>query len=440
MTWSIIFSGCRFATLERIAVSIAVVSLIALIVVIVVSCVNQKLNPGLLALSAALLIGFFYGGMTEGAIVDFFPSRLFVMIVAMSLVFGAAHSNGTLEKITQRAIYLIKGQRVLLPILIFVFAFMLSAIGPGNIITTAVLAPLAMLLAKKHKVSEILIGIMLCTGANAGALSPFAPTGVILIGLLEKISLSTSLIWVVFLVAAVLQSISAFSAYFIFLIRTKRRGVSLLSNKNEQFEIQVNPFTVQQKITVALIGLLLAGVLVVKLPLTVMAVFVAVLLFVFRVADEETVIKLVPWSTIIMVSGIAILISLMEKTGGLTLATDFIVSVTSSGSINAVLAFVTGLVSAYSSSSGVVMPAFIPLLPGLAAKMNITDIVPLVIAVAVGSHMVDVSPLSTLGALTIAAIEDKETRNRTFKYLMVWGMSMSIVGGILAFVFLDVLR
>ncbi|MBP7842442.1 hypothetical protein KA017_00370 [Candidatus Woesebacteria bacterium] len=440
MSWSIIFVGCRFATLERIAVSIAVVSLIALVVVIVVSCVNQKLNPGLLALSAALLIGFFYGGMTEGAIVDFFPSRLFVMIVAMSLVFGSAHSNGTLEKITQRAIYLIKGQRVLLPILIFVFAFMLSAIGPGNIITTAVLAPLAMLLAKKHKVSEILIGIMLCTGANAGALSPFAPTGVILIGLLEKISLSTSLIWVVFLVAAVLQSISAFSAYFIFLIRTKRRGVSLLSNKNEQFEIQVDPFTVQQKITVALIGLLLAGVLIAKLPLTVMAVFVAVLLFVFRVADEETVIKLVPWSTIIMVSGIAILISLMEKTGGLTLATDFIVSVTSSGSINAVLAFVTGLVSAYSSSSGVVMPAFIPLLPGLAAKMNITDIVPLVIAVAVGSHMVDVSPLSTLGALTIAAIEDKETRNRTFKYLMVWGMSMSIVGGILAFVFLDVLR
>lgn len=126
---------------------------------------------------------------------------------------------------------------------------MLSAIGPGNIIITAVLAPLAMLLAKKHKVSEILIGIMLCTGANAGALSPFAPTGVILIGLLEKFTFNKSYLGV-FLVVAVLQSISAFLAYFIFLMRTKRRGVSLLSNKNEQFEIQVDQFTVQQKITV----------------------------------------------------------------------------------------------------------------------------------------------------------------------------------------------
>ncbi len=141
-----------------------------------------------------------------------------------------------------------------------------------------------------------------------------------------------------------------------------------------------------------------------------------------------------------MVSGITILISLMEKTGGLTLATDFIASVTNPGSINAVLAFITGLVSAYSSSSGVVMPAFIPLIPGLAAKMNIFDLVPMVIAVAVGSHMVDVSPLSTLGALSIAAIENKDARNRTFKFLMIWGMSMSVVAGILAFMFLDLLK
>ncbi len=420
--------------------NIALFSLIALVIVIIISCVNQKLNPGLLALTAALSIGFFYGNMTEGSIIDFFPSRLFMMLVTMSLVFGSAHNNGTLEKITQRAMHLIKGQQILLPILIFVMAFLLSAIGPGNIIATAVLAPLAMLLAKKHKVSEIVIGIMLCTGANAGAMSPFAPTGVILIGLLEKISLSTSLIWIVFIVSSVLQSISALTAYFIFLIRTKRRGNSLTTQTAAHVSLQVEPFTMKQKITIILICTLLSGVLIAKIPLTIMAVFIAVLVFIFQLADEETVVKSMPWSTILMVSGIAILISLMEKTGGLTLATDFIASVTNPGSINAVLAFITGLVSAYSSSSGVVMPAFIPLIPGLAAKMNIFDLVPMVIAVAVGSHMVDVSPLSTLGALSIAAIENKDARNRTFKFLMIWGMSMSVVAGILAFMFLDLLK
>ena len=83
------------------------------------------------------------------------------------------------------------------------------------------------------------------------------------------------------------------------------------------------------------------------------------------------------------------------------------------------------------------MPAFIPLLPGLAAKMQIQDTVTLVISVAVGSHMVDVSPLSTLGALSLASVVDQSHRQRIFKMLMIWGMSMALVGSALAYVFLD---
>ena len=420
---------------------IALISLISLLAVIVLSCVNQKLNPGLLALLAAMSIGFFSGAVKVDAIIDFFPARLFVLLLSMSLVFGTAQINGSLEKLTQRAVYLIKGQQRLLPLLIFFLAFVLSAVGPGNIVATAVLAPMAMLLAKKHKVSELVMAIMLCTGANAGAFSPFAPTGVITVGLLESIAVSTSLIWIVFAASAGLQSVSALFAYGIFLLRTQKRlrimTQSVSETKNGIGTIE--KLTSKQKITLLLITALLAGVLVLKIPLTLMAVLVTVCMFAFNLADEQEVLETVPWSTIIMVSGIAILIGLMEKTGGLTLATDFIAKVTSAGSINAALAFITGLISAYSSSSGVVLPAFLPLLPGLAATMNIENITPMIIAVAVGSHMVDVSPLSTLGALSIAAVSEKEVRSRMFNYLLIWGMAMSVVAAILAYVFLDIL-
>ena len=36
-------------------------------------------------------------------------------------------------------------------------------------------------------------------------------------------------------------------------------------------------------------------------------------------------------------------------------------------SVNGVVAFLTGIVSVYSSTSGVVLPAFLPMVPGLAA-------------------------------------------------------------------------
>lgn len=425
--------------------SIAVVSLLALVVIVVISCFFTRLNPGLLAVFAAVTIGFYLGDLSVGQVLSFFPSKLFILLLSMTLIFGVAQENGTLEKITQRALYLIRGQEKLLPILIFVLAFLFSALGPGNIAAVAVLAPLAMFLAKKHSISPVLIAIMLCTGANAGAFSPFSPTGVVTLGLLEQISINTSLIWVVFGASAILQSISALFAYALFIFRTKQRTVArstqmqVLSKATEKQVFHLKKLASHQKITLILISSLLIGVVFIKIPLTIMAVTVAVALFLCNLAEEEKVLRLVPWGTIIMVTGIAVLIGLMEKVGGLDLATSFIASVTSSTVINGVLAFVSGLVSAYSSSSGVVLPAFIPLIPGLAEKTQILNTIPMVIAVAVGSHMVDVSPLSTLGALSIAAVDSKETRDRMFRVLMIWGMSMSLVAGVLAFIFLDLL-
>ena len=57
---------------------------------------------------------------------------------------------------------------------------------------------------------------------------------------------------------------------------------------------------------------------------------------------------------------------------------------------------------------------------------------PLMIAysINVGSHLVDVSPLSTLGALCLAAAPPSEDRQRLFRQLMAWGWSMVIVGAI----------
>ncbi len=419
--------------------SIAVISLVSLVLVILISCITQRLNPGLLALLAAVLISTATGYMSVVNITALFPSNLFILLVSMGLVFGTAHQNGTLEKLTQRAFRLIGGRRELLPFLIFFLAFVFSAVGPGNIIATAILAPMAMVLAKRQGMSQLLIAIMLCTGANAGAFSPVAPTGLITIGLLEKMNIQQNLIWVVFGASAVLQSLSALLAYAIHLFRSRRRHANARERSLEKIAVVVEPLSGQQKLTIGLIALLLIGVLVAKLPLILMALCIALVMFALKLSEEDVILKTIPWSTILMVSGIAILIGLMEKTGGLDLATNFLASAATPGTISGFLAFVSGLVSAYSSSSGVVLPAFLPLIPGLAEKMQIANLIPMVIAVAVGSHMVDVSPLSTLGALTLASVDDQQVRRRMFKLLMIWGLSMSIVAGVLAFVFLDLM-
>ena len=420
--------------------SVAVLSLLGLSVVIIVSCVLPKVNPGLLAILVALSLGTGLASLPVKAVIGNFPSDLFLLLVSICLVFGVANSNRSLPALTNRIVGLIKGRAVLLPLLFFLLSFALSALGPGNIAAVALLAVLAMTLAHQYKISPLLTAIMIATGANAGAFSPFSPTGVVAVRLMDQIGLETAqLQWVVFGGAAVMQSITALAAYGIFLIRRQRRmnGKIVKSNKVELFSPEEIAFGKTQWLTLVGILALLVGVIFFNVPLITMSLSVLLLFAFLGLGNPEEVLTHLPWSTILMVTGISVLIGLMEKVGGLDLATTLIAQTTAPHFINAVLAFITGIVSAFSSSSGVVMPAFIPLVPGLAEKMGLTNQVDMVVAIAVGSHMVDVSPLSTLGALALAAMPDQSQRGRVFKWLLIWGMAMAFVGAGMAYVLLD---
>ena len=72
-----------------------------------------------------------------------------------------------------------------------------------------------------------------------------------------------------------------------------------------------------------------------------------------------------PWSVIMMVCGVSVLIDVMDKAGGLNFLVEVMASVAGPTTICFWTAFVPAVISAYSSSSGVVMPMFLPMTPGL---------------------------------------------------------------------------
>jgi hypothetical protein len=59
------------------------------------------------------------------------------------------------------------------------------------------------------------------------------------------------------------------------------------------------------------------------------------------------------------------------------------------------------------------------------------DPVAIASAMNVGGHLVDVSPLSTIGALCIAALPASQDPKDLFNKLMAWGLSMTVVGAVL---------
>jgi len=135
---------------------------------------------------------------------------------------------------------------------------------------------------------------------------------------------------------------------------------------------------------------------------------------------------------IVMVCGVTVLISLVEKAQGLDLVVALVARIASPETVTAVVAFLTGVVSVYSSTSGVVLPAFLPIVPGLAAQLPGASALGIAMSMNIGGHLVDMSPLSTLGALCMAGAPPDETRP-LFNKLLAWGLSMTVVGAVLCY-------
>jgi signal transduction histidine kinase len=109
--------------------------------------------------------------------------------VGVTLLFGIALKNGTLEAITARLVKLCGHRTAILPLVFFFLSFALGAMGPGSIAATAIVAPLAMSAGLSARLPAFLLALMVSIGANAGTLSPISVTGIISVTQMERAGL-----------------------------------------------------------------------------------------------------------------------------------------------------------------------------------------------------------------------------------------------------------
>jgi hypothetical protein len=158
--------------------NLAWISLAALVIAVVGGIV-LRLNVGLLSFALAYLVGVGLGDMTPGQVTGGFPTSLFLVLTAVMLLFAQAQVNGTLNKLAHRSVGLARGNVGMVPIVFFALTLAVAVLGGGNIAAAALIAPVAMSAAGRLRISGFLMVIMVGNGANAGAYSPIAPTGIV---------------------------------------------------------------------------------------------------------------------------------------------------------------------------------------------------------------------------------------------------------------------
>lgn len=418
---------------------VSVLSLVALVIALIIACVSPK-NVGVLAIAFAFIVGQI-GHVPTAKIIGGFPLSLFMTLAGTTYLFGIAIANGTIDKFTKYSVKAVRGSVAILPIVMFFVAFILSALGPGHTAILALISAPCLLLAEEVGIPVFVMAMMVGNGAQAAAMSPIAPAGVIANSLAAKIGY-TGITWHLFWNTFLGHAVVGFAAYALF------GGLRLWKKQDEVskeavrriLDVPVEPFNYQQKITMVGVLVLMLFALVLKTDVGLTAFTIGAALTLLNASDENKAIKAMPWPTILLICGVTVLISLMQNVGGMALFAGFIAAVSTPDTATAVVGSVAGLISVYASTSGVIMPAFIPMIPDLLTKMGGGDGVALVYTVVLAGHIVDLSSLSPSGALLFGGAGPKTDKTKFFRQLLAWGFAMVFVGSFICWLFFTVLK
>ena len=327
----------------------------------------RKMNTGLLCIAFALLLGRM-AGISDAEIIKGFNASLFLMLLGVTYLFSLAQINGSLDLLAQKVISL-AGKRVyLIPIIIYVFS------------TLTVL------------------------GSCAGGLSPLAATGIIGANLCAEFGLTG--IENDFLMNGILS----FTIYAV-IVYILLGGYKLRSAAVEQKK-EVPCFNKRQLTTIAGIVVMVLMVMLLRINVGLVSFAVAAVLSFLRVSDESKAIRHIPWNTLLLITGVGVLMQLIIDLGGIEVLSNVLVSLMSAKSAAAVMGLTSGVMSWFSSSSGVVMPTLLPTVPHVAQQLGGVNEFELASSITTISHVAAISPLSTGGALALAAYASAANANQ----------------------------
>ncbi len=409
-----------------------IISFVFLAAAIAIGCLLKK-NMGAVSIGLALILGRIFG-VSDSAIIKSFNSSLFIMLLGVMFLFSIAQNNRTLELLARRAVVLCRGKVQLIPIVLFVFSAIVSALGPGLISTTALVAPLAIALAVETDVDPIRFVLFGALGAFAGGLSPITPSGIVAITVaadngIEGVDLAIALsMFLVMLLCAV-------GLYFLVFKWHKYKSTAPVHSSEggdsaDGFKRE-NIFTV--------IGLLLVavGAMVFEMNVGLISFAVSVVLLILGAADEADAFKKIPWSTLVMITGVGMLISVVTELGGIKLLSDIMEKIMNEYVASAVATIFSGVTSWVSSASGVVMPTYIPMVANWLESIPNLNAVDVVTGICIGANVAAFSPLSSCGAIMLAAYSNSkvvtpEGRQKMFNRLFVFSAACIGVSAIIA--------
>ena len=447
-----------------------VLSLVILLVIFVVATV-LPINMGALGFGAAFLLGTLVLGLDVDQILENFPTGLFLTLVGITYLFGIAQINGTVDLLIRGAIRLVGGRIAAIPWIMFAVTALL--VGIGALFAVAIVAPIALRFAFRYKINPLLMGMMVVHGALGGAFTPISVYGSFVNGLVGDSGLETSPLA---LTIAPLAFNAAIGVLIFFLLggrrllsaRTYRTddedgtgepaageavaagpvtsggGGSGGTDTAPAHRVEVaappndpapgpagTPERVRPEQIVTIAGLLLFAVLTVVWTLDVgfTSILIGVGLALVNPKATRGAVDKIAWSTVLLIVGVLTYVGVLQAAGTIDYISAAIAGLGAPLIAALLICYLGGVASAFASSVailGVMIPLAIPFLQqgGIGA-------VGFIVALAIATTVVDVSPFSTNGALVLANAQDID-RDGFYRQMLAYAGVVTVLGPLLA--------
>ena len=408
--------------------NMAVISLLVLVLVVAIGFI-KKVNIGFFAVGAAFILGS-VGGMSTKQIVSGFSSSMFVTLVGVTFFFGMASLNGTLNLFSKKVVALVGKRTFLIPILMFVLSAFISAIGPGHIAAGILMTTFAVYLAFELKINPMATALYAKLGANAGCASPLSLTGILARNLSEPMGYSgfSTHLFLSTLLSGFVYTCIVYVLY---------KGYKVKADNPLKWH-EIPAFNKEQKITMAMIAIVVICCIGFKLDTGLFSFAAAAVLILLHCADEKAAIRNIPLGTLMMICGVGVLVNVIKVLGGIKLVSDFLASLMNVNTAVPIIAATSGILSWVSSTTGVVMPALYPIADQITKSFaGQVGYVELIAAITATSFAAAISPLSTGGAIIMssysaATTTTTEEMNTMFKTLFLLSVGNVCVNVLMA--------
>lgn len=397
------------------------------------------INMGVIAFVGAFLVGTLVAGMKAKEILGGFPADLFLTLVGITYLFALAQNNGTIDWLVRLAVRAVRGRIAAIPWIMFFIAAGLTAVGAVSPAAVAIIAPIALGFAAKHKISPLLMGLMVIHGAQGGGFSPISIYGGITNKIVEKAGLPLSEMTT--MLASLGVNLAVAALLFVMLGGTKLLSQRVALDRSTEPADPAAGAAQGARWTqwATVIGLLVLAVLTLfyKQDIGFVSITIGLLLTLAAPQLQKGALGQVSWPEIMLIVGVSTYVGVMQKMGTIDFVGHSVASLTSPLMAALLLCVVGAVVSAFASSTAV-LGSLIPLaVPFLQGDHGVSAI-GFIAAMAVSSTIVDVSPFSTNGALVLANARGIP-RDVFFRQLMIYGAAVTVIAPVLVWLLFVVL-